>query len=149
MRLKKNARCARSTPASIASNAKDLFDALRKVEPANDQGEYYLTDVAEIILRERRQGQCLSHSDAAKFPESTRAPSWRSLKTCCAAAAIRRLMIEGGVTFIDPSHAYISAEAQIGRDAIIYPDVTIEGKIGDWRRLCDSLGRAHHKFASR
>ena len=25
-------------------------------------------------------------------------------------------MIEGGVTFIDPSHAYISAEAQIGRD---------------------------------
>jgi bifunctional UDP-N-acetylglucosamine pyrophosphorylase/glucosamine-1-phosphate N-acetyltransferase len=36
-------------------------------------------------------------------------------------------MIEGGVTFIDPSHAYISPDAQIGRDSIIYPGVTIEG----------------------
>ncbi len=32
------------------------------------------------------------------------------------------------MTFIDPSHAYISAEAQIGRDCVIYPDVSIEGK---------------------
>src|SRR5215216_278809 len=30
--------------------AKVLFDALRKIEPKNEQGEYYLTDVAEIIL---------------------------------------------------------------------------------------------------
>ena len=37
-------------------------------------------------------------------------------------------MADSGVTFIDPSHAYISAEAEIGRDAIIYPNVTIEGK---------------------
>jgi bifunctional UDP-N-acetylglucosamine pyrophosphorylase/glucosamine-1-phosphate N-acetyltransferase len=42
--------------------------------------------------------------------------------------AIRRLMIEGGVTFIDPSHSYVSAEAQIGGDTIIHPNVTIEGK---------------------
>ncbi|HET9712543.1 MAG TPA: DapH/DapD/GlmU-related protein, partial [Pyrinomonadaceae bacterium] len=40
----------------------------------------------------------------------------------------RRLMIEGGVTFIDPSHSYVSTEAQIGRDSIIHPNVTIEGK---------------------
>ena len=37
-------------------------------------------------------------------------------------------MMEAGVTFIDPSHAYISAEAQIGRDCVIHPDVHIEGK---------------------
>jgi bifunctional UDP-N-acetylglucosamine pyrophosphorylase/glucosamine-1-phosphate N-acetyltransferase len=37
-------------------------------------------------------------------------------------------MIEGGVTFLDPSHAYISAEAEIGRDSVIFPDVSIEGK---------------------
>ena len=47
--------------------------------------------------------------------------------------AIRRLMLEDGVTFIDPSHAYVSAEAQVGRDCVIYPNVQIEGKtvIGD------------------
>ena len=38
-----------------------------------------------------------------------------------------------GVTFIDPSHAYVSAEAQIGHDCVIYPDVLIEGDtvVGD------------------
>jgi bifunctional UDP-N-acetylglucosamine pyrophosphorylase/glucosamine-1-phosphate N-acetyltransferase len=36
-------------------------------------------------------------------------------------------MTESGVTFIDPSHAYISTEAQIGADTVIYPDVSIEG----------------------
>jgi bifunctional UDP-N-acetylglucosamine pyrophosphorylase/glucosamine-1-phosphate N-acetyltransferase len=42
------------------------------------------------------------------------------------------LLLEG-VTFIDPSHAYISSESQLGRDCVIYPDVSIEGKsvIGD------------------
>nr|MBA3515719.1 bifunctional UDP-N-acetylglucosamine diphosphorylase/glucosamine-1-phosphate N-acetyltransferase GlmU [Pyrinomonadaceae bacterium] len=45
---------------------------------------------------------------------------------------IRRLLMEG-VTFIDPSHAYVSTEAQIGRDCVIYPDVLIEGDtvVGD------------------
>jgi bifunctional UDP-N-acetylglucosamine pyrophosphorylase/glucosamine-1-phosphate N-acetyltransferase len=41
-------------------------------------------------------------------------------------STVRGLMLEG-VTFIDPSHAYVSAEAQIGRDCVIYPNVSIEG----------------------
>ena len=41
---------------------------------------------------------------------------------------VRRLMVDAGVTFIDPSHSYVSAESQIGRDCVIYPDVSIEGK---------------------
>jgi len=41
---------------------------------------------------------------------------------------IRKLMLEAGVTFLDPSHTYISAEAQLGRDCVIHPNVSIEGK---------------------
>ena len=37
-------------------------------------------------------------------------------------------MLDEGVTFIDPSHAYVSDEAQVGRDCVIHPDVHIEGK---------------------
>lgn len=42
-------------------------------------------------------------------------------------------MLDSGVTFIDPAHTYISPEAQMGRDCIVYPDVHIEGStsIGD------------------
>jgi bifunctional UDP-N-acetylglucosamine pyrophosphorylase/glucosamine-1-phosphate N-acetyltransferase len=46
---------------------------------------------------------------------------------------IKKLMLDYGVTFIDPYNTYISSEAQIGRDTIIFPNVSIEGasKIGD------------------
>ena len=67
----------------------------------------------------------------AKFRASTPAQNWPNSKTCIRRSTIRRLMIEGGVTFIDPSHAYISGEAQIGRDCVIYPGRSIEGKISD------------------
>ena len=42
-------------------------------------------------------------------------------------------MLDYGVTFIDPKSAYISESVGIGRDTIIYPNVTIEGdtRIGD------------------
>jgi bifunctional UDP-N-acetylglucosamine pyrophosphorylase/glucosamine-1-phosphate N-acetyltransferase len=42
-------------------------------------------------------------------------------------------MLDSGVTFIDPQHTYVSTDALIGRDCIIYPDVQIEGStvIGD------------------
>src|SRR5689334_19284082 len=108
--------------------AKALYAALRKVEPKNDQGEYYLTDVAEIILASGGTvGVYLINDPREVAGVNTRA-ELAEFENLVRRAAIRRLMIESGVTFIDPSHAYISAEAQIGRDTIIHPNVTIEGK---------------------
>jgi len=108
--------------------ARDLFRALRKVEPANDQGEYYLTDVPEIILKSGGTVTIYQHNDPREvFGINTRA-ELAEFENLLRRAVIRRLMIEAGVTFIDPSHAYISFEAQIGRDTIIHPNVTIEGK---------------------
>jgi len=108
--------------------ARDLFRALRKVEPANDQGEYYLTDVPEIILKSGGTVTIYQHNDPREvFGINTRA-DLAEFENLLRRAVIRRLMIEAGVTFIDPSHSYISFEAQIGRDTIIHPNVTIEGK---------------------
>jgi bifunctional UDP-N-acetylglucosamine pyrophosphorylase/glucosamine-1-phosphate N-acetyltransferase len=108
--------------------AKALFDALRKIEPKNDQGEYYLTDVAEIILGSGGTVSVYVISDAREVLGVNTRAELAEFENLIRRSAIRRLMIESGVTFIDPSHAYISAEAQIGRDTIIHPNVTIEGK---------------------
>ena len=108
--------------------AKDLFQSLRKVEPANDQGEYYLTDVAEIILASGSTVSVYLHNDAREVSGINTRAELAEFENLVRRAAIRKLMIESGVTFIDPSHSYISPEAQIGRDTIIHPDVTIEGK---------------------
>ena len=108
--------------------SKALFDALRKVEPKNDQGEYYLTDVAEIILASGGTVSVYLSNDAREVSGVNTRAELAEFENLVRRSAIRRLMIESGVTFIDPSHAYISAEAQIGRDTVIHPNVTIEGK---------------------
>jgi bifunctional UDP-N-acetylglucosamine pyrophosphorylase/glucosamine-1-phosphate N-acetyltransferase len=105
-----------------------LFDALRKVEPKNDQGEYYLTDVAEIILASGGTVSVYLSNDPREVSGVNTRAELAEFENLIRRSAIRRLMIESGVTFIDPSHAYISAEAQIGRDTVIHPNVTIEGK---------------------
>jgi bifunctional UDP-N-acetylglucosamine pyrophosphorylase/glucosamine-1-phosphate N-acetyltransferase len=105
----------------------DLFEALKRVEPKNQQGEYYLTDVAEIILGTGRKVEVFTHTDARELSGINTRAELAEFENLLRRNAIRRLMIEGGVTFIDPSHAYVSPEAEIGRDTIIHPDVTIEG----------------------
>ena len=108
--------------------SKPLFDALRKIEPKNDQGEYYLTDVPEIIMADGYTVNVFLHNDAREVSGINTRAELAEFENLIRRSAIRKLMLDSGVTFIDPSHAYISAEAQIGRDSIIYPNVTIEGK---------------------
>ena len=109
-------------------DANELYRALRSVEPANDQGEYYLTDAPEIILRNGGKVNVFLHNDTREVSGINTRAELAEFENLMRRAAIRKLMIDGGVTFIDPSHAYISAEAEIGRDSIIHPNVTIEGK---------------------
>ena len=108
--------------------SKDLFDALKQVQPKNQQGEYYLTDVAEILLSTGRKVEVFTHTDPREVSGINTRAELAEFENLIRRNAIRRLMIEGGVTFIDPSHAYISPEAEIGKDTIIHPDVAIEGK---------------------
>jgi len=108
--------------------AGDLFRALRKIEPKNEQGEYYLTDVAEIMLASGGTVSVHLINDPREVSGINTRAELAEFENLIRRSAIRRLMIESGVTFIDPSHAYISAEAQIGRDTVIHPNVTIEGK---------------------
>jgi bifunctional UDP-N-acetylglucosamine pyrophosphorylase / glucosamine-1-phosphate N-acetyltransferase len=105
----------------------DLFAALRRIEPKNRQGEFYLTDVAEIMLASGRKVEVFIHNDAREVSGINTRAELAEFENLVRRNAIRWLMLEGGVTFIDPSHAYISPDAQIGRDTIIYPDVAIEG----------------------
>ena len=109
-------------------DARELFQALRRVKPANEQGEYYLTDVAEIILSLGRTVTVYLHDDPREVSGINTRAELAEFENLLRRNTIRRLMTEVGVTFIDPSHAYIGLEAQIGRDCIIYPDVAVEGK---------------------
>ncbi|PYS71057.1 MAG: UDP-N-acetylglucosamine diphosphorylase/glucosamine-1-phosphate N-acetyltransferase [Acidobacteria bacterium] len=109
-------------------NTRKLFAALKQVKPANEQGEYYLTDVPAILLSEGDTVTCFLHTDSREVSGINTRAELAEFENLQRRNTIRKLMIETGVTFIDPSHAYISAEATIGRDCVIYPGVSIEGK---------------------
>jgi bifunctional UDP-N-acetylglucosamine pyrophosphorylase/glucosamine-1-phosphate N-acetyltransferase len=105
-----------------------LFAALERVQPTNSQGEYYLTDVPGIFRDDREQVSLYQHHDAREVSGVNTRAELAEFENLLRRGTVRRLMLDGGVTFIDPSHAYISNEAQVGRDCIIHPDVHIEGR---------------------
>jgi bifunctional UDP-N-acetylglucosamine pyrophosphorylase / glucosamine-1-phosphate N-acetyltransferase len=107
--------------------SRKLFSALKRLKPVNEQGEYYLTDVAEILLNEGGSVSVYFHDDSREVSGINTRAELAEFENLLRRNTIRRLMTEGGVTFIDPSHAYISTEAHVGPDTVIYPDVSIEG----------------------
>jgi bifunctional UDP-N-acetylglucosamine pyrophosphorylase/glucosamine-1-phosphate N-acetyltransferase len=109
-------------------DARKLFAALKQVKPSNKQREYYLTDVPEILLSEGEKVNVYLHGDAREVSGINTRAELAEFENLMRRSTIRKLMVEAGVTFLDPSHAYVSAEAQVGSDSIIYPGVAIEGK---------------------
>lgn len=110
-----------------------LFAALERVQPTNTQGEFYLTDAPGILRNDGETVSIYQHQDAREVSGINTRAELAEFENLLRRRTIRRLMMEEGVTFIDPSHAYISDDAQIGRDCIIHPNVHVEGKsaIGD------------------
>lgn len=104
-----------------------LFAALERVRPTNSQGEYYLTDVPGILRDNGEQISIYQHHDSREVSGVNTRAELAEFENLLRRSTIRRLMLDGGVTFIDPSHTYVGNEAEVGRDCIIHPDVHIEG----------------------
>jgi len=108
-------------------DSEKLFAALERIQPINSQREYYLTDVPAILKADGEQIALYQHSDAREVSGINTRAELAEFENLIRRRKIRRLLLEDGVTFIDPSHAYISNDAKIGRDCIIHPNVHIEG----------------------
>jgi len=108
-------------------DSRKLFAALEEVHPTNNQGEYYLTDVPAILKRNGERVSLILHADVREVSGVNTRAELAEFENLLRRRTVRRLMLDAGVTFIDPSHAYISSESEIGRDCIVHPDVHIEG----------------------
>ena len=109
-------------------NARKLFSALANVQNNNAQGEYYLTDVPQILREQGDDVAIFLHKDEHEIEGVNDRRQLAGMEKIMRRKAVERLMLESGVTFIDPKAAYISSETQIGRDTVVYQNVTIEGK---------------------
>ena len=104
-----------------------LWQALGKVRPDNDQGEYYLTDVIGVLSRAGARVDAVATADPGE------AVGVNDRKQLAAVTAVQRRRIldrlmEGGVTILDPASTYIEDTVTVGPDTTIHPQVVIEGQ---------------------
>jgi bifunctional UDP-N-acetylglucosamine pyrophosphorylase/glucosamine-1-phosphate N-acetyltransferase len=89
------------------------------------QGEYYLTDMVALAVGQGRTVASLIVDD----PTEVMGVNTRVQLAEATAVLYRRRREElmlAGVTMIDPATVYIGPEVTIGRDSVIYPNVSIE-----------------------
>lgn len=103
-----------------------LFDALHKLTNDNAQGEYYLTDVIEIL---KSEGETIAAYKMDDFDESMGVNDRIALAraTKIMRTRINRQHMMNGISMIDPEQTYIDADVKIGSDTIIEPGVQLKG----------------------
>jgi len=104
-----------------------LKEALVKITTQNAQGEYYLTEVFDILIKsgEKVLAYCT--------PDSNEALGINSRAQLAEAEAILRNRIldhwmSEGVTLVDPSTTFIDAEVELTQDVTILPFTRLMGK---------------------
>ena len=104
-----------------------LWDALQRIEKNPKKGEYYLTDIVEIAVRDNLPVQAVVHDD---FMETIGINSRVHLAEAEAALRLRinREHMLNGVSMMDPASTYIEVGVQIGRDTTVLPNTYIHGK---------------------
>ena len=103
-----------------------LWDALQRIEKNPKKGEYYLTDIVEIAVKDNLPVQAVLHDD---FTETIGINTRVHLSEAESALRMRinHEHMLNGVSMVDPSSTYIEAGVQIGRDTIIMPNTYLHG----------------------
>lgn len=113
-----------------------LAPALRRIEPANVQGEYYLTDVVEVLSGTGHRVEAVVSHDG----NETQGVNDR-VQLAAAEAELRRRtnsgLLRSGVTMLDPAAVYIDTTVTVGQDVTLFPGVILQGStvIGDRSEL--------------
>ncbi|MCY8031871.1 bifunctional UDP-N-acetylglucosamine diphosphorylase/glucosamine-1-phosphate N-acetyltransferase GlmU [Bacillus inaquosorum] len=105
-----------------------LFRAIDLVSNDNAQGEYYLPDVIEIL---KNEGETVAAYQTGNFQETLGVNDRVALSQAeqFMKERINKRHMQNGVTLIDPMNTYISPDAVIGSDTVIYPGTVIKGEV--------------------
>jgi bifunctional UDP-N-acetylglucosamine pyrophosphorylase/glucosamine-1-phosphate N-acetyltransferase len=104
-----------------------VWPALERLSPDNDQGELYLTDVIEVLARQRRRVESIHVDDPIEVAGVNDRSQLARLEAVLRERTLDRLMTEG-VTVLDPAATYVEPGVTVGRDTVLYPGVRLEGR---------------------
>lgn len=104
-----------------------LISALKELKTDNVQGEYYLTDVIEIMRKMGKTAGTYTTPDCEDI-QAVNSRSQLAEAEAVMRKRINRKLMDAGVTMIDPATTYISSQTIVGQDTILYPGVILEGE---------------------
>ncbi len=105
-----------------------LLDALKEIKPNNAQGEYYLTDVIEIMNKKGlKTGAVVVEDNTEILGVNDRVQL--ELLTKVLQMRINTEFMKKGVTIEDINTTYIYDDVEIGMDTIIHPNTTIKSDV--------------------
>ena len=129
---------------------KEAFAALQQLGSSNAQGEYYLTDILEILKNKGHKVEVFLTQARDDIYGINNREQLAEAEKIMRKRKNKELMM-AGVTIIDPETTFIDQEVRIGMDTIIYPFTIIEGQsmigesclIGPSSHINDSLVGDH------
>ena len=117
--LECNAGCYAFDGALLAAH-------IGEVTNDNAQSEYYLPDMLEILKR-HGHGVSIFHCDDYRDGLGVNSRVQLAELTAIARDRINERLMTEGVTFIDPTQAWIGPDARIGRDTVVWPQTHLIG----------------------
>jgi len=103
-----------------------LFQLITELTTNNAHGEYYLTDMADILVQEHKRVVALKADDANEVLGANTIVEMMELDAAMRLAKARKLMAQG-VTIYRPETTVIDSDVQVGADTIIEPFVQLLG----------------------
>ncbi|HHY60946.1 MAG TPA: bifunctional UDP-N-acetylglucosamine diphosphorylase/glucosamine-1-phosphate N-acetyltransferase GlmU, partial [Clostridia bacterium] len=104
-----------------------LAECLQALRPDNVQGEYYLTDVVQLMGRRDWPVVAYRVEDPQEIMGINNRVQLAEAESIMRRRLNTKLML-AGVTMIDPSTTYIDAGVEIGQDTVIHPFTILRGK---------------------
>ena len=104
-----------------------LAPALRMVQPDNTQGEYYLTDVVEVLADAGHRVVSVVAAD----PDETHGINDRAQLAHAEAelrARTNARWLAQGVTMVDPATTYIDTTVKLAADVTLFPGTILQGR---------------------
>ena len=123
-----------------------LFENIDSIGVKNSQGEYYLTDMIETLIKKGHKIKTFTAADHNEIKGINDRVQLSEAEKVIRRSINKRLM-ESGVTIVDPDTTYIEDTVQIASDTVIEPSCflrggTVIGKnctIGPFSQLTDTI----------
>ena len=111
-----------------AYDAAWLWPHLDRLSPSPIKGEFYLTDLVAMAVREGGPGSIVAHLLADPGEALGINDRWElaQAETILRERILRDLML-GGVTIVDPAHTYVDVGVAVGADTTLLPGTMLKG----------------------